>query len=73
LDRAVSAASDILGSYQHVIDSFTFNTGSKGVFDVRVDGDLIYSKAETGRHAEPGEVFELFKARFGEGVTPYGT
>jgi selenoprotein W-related protein len=69
----VSAASDILGSYQHVVESLTFVTGSKGVFDVTVDGDLIYSKAETGRHAEPGEVFDLFKDKFGEGVTPYGT
>lgn len=23
-----------------------------GVFEVTIDGDLIYSKAETGRHAE---------------------
>lgn len=69
----MSAASDILGGYQHVVESLTFVTGSKGVFDVSVDGELIYSKAETGRHAEPGEVLELFKGRFGEGVTPYGT
>jgi len=27
-----------------------------GRFEVVVNGRLIYSKAETGRHAEPGEV-----------------
>ena len=26
--------------------------GSGGVFEVTVDGDLVYSKKETGRHAE---------------------
>jgi len=67
----VSAASDILGDYQHVIESFTFTTGSKGVFDVTVDGEVLYSKQETGRHAEPGEVLQLFEAKYGAGVTKY--
>jgi selenoprotein W-related protein len=67
----VSAGSDILGDYQHVIESLTFVTGSKGVFDVRVDGELIYSKGETGRHAEPGEVLALFEEKHGKGVTKY--
>ena len=68
----MSAANDILSRYQHIVRSLTFNTGSKGVFDVTVDGNLIYSKAETGRHAEPGEVLTLFTQRYGQGVTPYG-
>jgi predicted Rdx family selenoprotein len=68
----VSAAGDILSRYQHVIDSLTFTTGSKGVFDVTVDGDLLYSKADTGRHANPGEVLELFVEKYGEGVPIYG-
>ena len=33
--------------------------GGKGIFDVKVDGRLIYSKYETDRHAEPGEVGKL--------------
>jgi predicted Rdx family selenoprotein len=68
----VSAAHDILSRYQHIVRSLTFTTGSKGVFDVTVDGDLIYSKAETGRHAEPGEVLDLFIEKYGQGVTLYG-
>jgi len=69
----VSAASDILGKYQHVVSELTFVTGEKGVFDVRVDGDLIYSKHETGRHANPGEVLELFEAEYATDVRPYGS
>lgn len=30
--------------------------GSGGVFDVVVDGKLVFSKGETGRFPEPGEV-----------------
>ena len=69
----MSAASDILGNYQHVVDSLTFTTGSKGVFDVTVDGELLYSKHETGRHAEPGEVLELFTERYAQDVTRYAS
>lgn len=68
----MSAASDILTNYQHIIDELKFTTGSKGVFDVTVDGEMLYSKAVTGRHADPGEVLELFIERHAEGVTPYG-
>lgn len=68
----MSAASDILGSYQHAVESLTFTTGSKGIFDVTVDGELLYSKAKTGRHAEPGEVLELFVDKYGDGIPRYG-
>lgn len=67
----MSAATDLLTNYQHVIESLTFTTGDKGIFDVTVDGDSLYSKAATGRHAEPGEVLELFKEHYAEDVTPY--
>ena len=68
----MSAASDLLSNYQHVITGLRLVTGDKGVFDVAVDGDLIYSKAQTGRHAEPGEVLELFTDLMGSDVHRYG-
>ncbi len=33
--------------------------GSGGVFDVRVDGQLVFSKHETGQFPDPGEVEDL--------------
>jgi selenoprotein W-related protein len=36
---------------------------SGGVFEVKVDGDLIFSKKALRRHAEPGEVVKLIRAR----------
>ncbi len=68
----MSAASDLLSNYQHVIESLTLVTGAKGVFDVEVDGDVLYSKHSAGRHAEPGEILELFRDRYARDVTPYG-
>ncbi len=34
---------------------------SGGVFDVVVDGRLVFSKKAAGRHAKPGEVVQLLK------------
>ena len=67
------AASDLLSNYQHVIADLTLVTGGAGVFDVVVDGRNIYAKGETGRHAHPGEVLQLFTEAFGDGVARYGT
>jgi len=38
---------------------------SGGRFDVILDGDLIFSKKELRRHAEPGEVARLVEERIG--------
>jgi selenoprotein W-related protein len=69
----VRAAQDLLFHYQHVIDELTLVTGSKGVFEVVDNGETIYSKAQEGRHAKPGEVLERFRARLAPDVREYGT
>ncbi len=61
-----------MSTYQHVIEELILVTGDKGVFDVHVDGKLIYSKGETGRHAEEGEVLAALKDLIPD-VRPYGT
>ena len=67
----MSALSDLLSNYQHVITDLRLVMGDKGVFDVTVDGQLIYSKAETGRHAEAGEVLPRFTELVGD-IKRYG-
>jgi selenoprotein W-related protein len=69
----VSAIEDLLKNYQHIIAETRLLNGSKGIFDVIVDGDMLYSKHETGRHAESGEVLSLFRDKYAEGVAIYGT
>jgi len=34
---------------------------SGGLFEVTVDGDLVFSKKDLGRHAEEGEVLRLIR------------
>jgi len=64
-------ADDIMSNYHHVVESFTFITGSKGIFDFRVDGESLFSKKAIGRHAEPGEVLRLFQELVGPEVPVY--
>jgi len=33
------------------------------MFEVQVDGELVFSKKALGRHAEPGEVVRLIEQR----------
>lgn len=41
---------------EYFISSWQLVPGGGGVFDVTVNGELVFSKQEVGRHAEPGEV-----------------
>ncbi len=41
------------------IEAFTLVPSDGGTFEFEVDGKLLYSKLQTGRHAEPGEVAGL--------------
>jgi selenoprotein W-related protein len=38
---------------------------SGGRFEVSLDGELLYSKAASGRHAQPGEISDRFRDRVG--------
>jgi len=46
----------LLGEFEHQIDDIALIPSKGGVFEVVVDGDLIYSKKETGQHAEYEQV-----------------
>lgn len=62
---ATSLAAEIEAAYPS--GGITLVESSGGVFEVRVDGDLIFSKKALQRHARPGEVLRLLKARAGGG------
>jgi selT/selW/selH-like putative selenoprotein len=38
---------------------------ANGRFEVTLDGELIFSKAALGRHAEPGEIVAIVRDRIG--------
>ncbi len=39
---------------------------SGGRFEVLLDGTPVFEKSKLGRHAQPGEVLSLLRARLGE-------
>ena len=68
----MGAARDLLTNYQHGIEDITLTTGGDSVFDVRVDGELVFSKHELGRLAEDGEVLGIFRNIVGPDVLVFG-
>jgi selenoprotein W-related protein len=63
--RAVGLADELLTGWSPVIAEIILQSSSKGRFEVTLDGELIFSKAAVGRHAKPGEVVGLVRARIG--------
>jgi len=55
----VSLVDELLKQFEHVIESVALIPSDGGKFEVSVNGTLFYSKLQTHRHAEPGEVIGL--------------
>ena len=41
--------------------------GANGIFDVHVDGELVFTKSMLGRYPQPDDVVPLLHKRFGTG------
>jgi len=57
---------ELLKHYEHVIEAIRLVPSDGGKFEVTVNGQLLYSKLQTHRHAEPGEVLGLVRTLVGE-------
>lgn len=55
----MSLAADLLKNFEAEIKSLSLVPSDGGRFEVSVNDKLVYSKLETGRHAEAGEVVGL--------------
>jgi selenoprotein W-related protein len=45
--------------YEPEIETISLIPSDSGKFEIEVNGSLLYSKLQTKRHAEPGEVAQL--------------
>ncbi len=52
---------ELLNSFETDIESITLVPSEGGRFEVTVNDKLVYSKLQTGRHVEPGEVVGLVR------------
>jgi len=63
----VSLAGDLFKHFEYQIESLTLIPSDGGRFEVSVNDRLVYSKLQTHRHAEPGEVVGLVKSMIQRG------
>ena len=40
-------------------------TGADGIFDVHVDGDLVFTKSMLGRYPDPDDLLPLLREKLG--------
>jgi selT/selW/selH-like putative selenoprotein len=52
-----------LEEWEEVIDVLEVVPGANGIFDVHVDGELVFTKAMLGRYPEPDDVVPLMSEK----------
>lgn len=57
-------AEELLKELESNIETLTLIPSDGGRFEVVVNENLVYSKLETKRHAQPGEVLGLIREEF---------
>ena len=57
---------EMLKNYEHLIETIALVPSDGGKFEVTVNGELLFSKSQLHRHAEPGEVLGLVRKLAGE-------
>jgi len=58
----VGLTADLLKDFEPTIESVQLIPSKGGVFEVVVNGKLVFSKKALGRHAESGEIRKLIEA-----------
>ena len=56
---------ELIQAFEPDLKAVTLIPSDGGRFEVTVDGTLVYSKLQTGRHAESGEVLKLMRTHLG--------
>jgi selenoprotein W-related protein len=56
-------ATELLRDYEFDIAQLTVIPSDNGRFEVIVDGELIYSKLATRKHADPAQIKQMVRER----------
>jgi selT/selW/selH-like putative selenoprotein len=56
-------ADELISEYGDDLESINLVKGQSGMFEVSLDGSLIYSKQQTRRHPEPGEILKSIASK----------
>jgi len=61
--RAAWMAQELLVTFETELGEVALVPGTGGIFDVKLDGELIYSRKEAGRFPESKELKQLVRDR----------
>jgi len=61
--RAAWMAQELLMSFDGEIGEVALVPGDGGIFEVRIDGDRVFARADTGRFPESKELKQLVRDR----------
>ena len=53
----------VLENWENAISTLEVVPGTGGIFDVHVDGELVFTKSMLGRYPEPEDVVPLLRAK----------
>jgi len=57
----------ILEEWEEQVDSVEIVPGANGIFDVHLNGELVFTKSMLGRYPQPDEVVPLIRERLSAG------
>jgi selenoprotein W-related protein len=61
--RAAWMAQELLVTFEHDLGEVALRPGDEGVYEVRLDGEVIWSRAAEGRFPEPKELKQRIRDR----------
>jgi selenoprotein W-related protein len=61
--RAAWLAQELLTTFDAELEAVTLRPGRGGIFEVRLDGELLWSRAEARRFPEPKDVKQRIRDR----------
>jgi selenoprotein W-related protein len=53
----------LLEDFEDSIETVEIVTGAGGIFDVHLDGELVFEKSMLGRYPDPDDVIPLLRER----------
>ena len=63
--RAAWLAQEVLAAHERELGALELIPGRGGIFDVRVDGELVFSQKAEGRLPEPRDIKDALRAKLG--------
>jgi selT/selW/selH-like putative selenoprotein len=58
-------AAEILDSWAPIMEEVGLRSGTKGRFEIELDGQPVFSKLTQGRFPDPGEIVGLLSPQLG--------